>query len=72
MTEVSVANKVADFSEDEYKQFGIRVGDRWTFSIPYCEMQSLDELLPNHVLGIETKLLQPHGEIIMGKLIPKK
>ena len=72
MTDHAVAIKVADFNETEFKQFGHRTGDRWTFSIPYCEMQSLDELLPNHVLGIETKLLQPHGEIIMGKLIPKK
>jgi hypothetical protein len=72
MTEMIVAAKVADFNEEEFKQFGVRVGDRWTFSIPYSEMQSLDELLPNHVLGIETKLLEPAGEIILGKLISKK
>ena len=72
MVLVIVATKVADFNEEEFKQFGIRVGDRWTFSIPYSEMQSLDELLPNHVLGIETELLEPAGEIILGKLIPKK
>jgi len=72
MTDHAVATKIADFNETEYKQFGIRVGDRWTFSLPYSDMQALEEMLPNHVLGIETKPLQPHGEIILGKLIPKQ
>jgi hypothetical protein len=72
MTDNPVATKITDFNEEEFKQFGTRTGDRWTFSLPYSEMQELEELLPNHVLGIETKLLQPHGEIILGKLIPKK
>jgi len=72
MEDAPIATKVADFNEEEFKQFGTRVGDRWTFSIPYCDMQALDDLLPNHVLGIETRLLQPAGELILGKLIPKK
>jgi hypothetical protein len=72
MTDHAVATKIADFNEEEYKQFGTRIGDRWTFSLPYSDMQALEELLPNHVLGIETKLLEPAGEIILGKLIPKQ
>lgn len=73
MTDHPVATKIADFNEEEYKQFGTRTGDRWTFSLPYCEMQNLDDVLlaMGCVLGVETKLLQPHGEIILGKLIPK-
>jgi hypothetical protein len=72
MTDHPVATKIADFNETEFKQFAIREGDRWSFSLPYSEMQNLDDLLPDHVLSVETKLLQPHGEIILGKLIPKK
>jgi hypothetical protein len=72
MTESIVATKVADFNETEFKQFAIREGDRWSFSLPYSEMQNLDELLPNHVLSIEAKLLEPHGEIMLGKLLPKR
>ena len=72
MTDHAVATKIADFNEEEYKQFGTRIGDRWTFSLPYSDMQALEELLPNHILGIETKLLEPAGEIMLGKLIPKQ
>jgi hypothetical protein len=35
-------------------------------------MQNLDDLLPDHVLSVETKLLKPFGEIMLGKLTPKK
>ena len=72
MMESIIATKVADFNEVEWKQFATREGDRWSFSLPYSEMQNLDELLPDYVLGIETKLIEPHGEIMLGKLIPKQ
>jgi hypothetical protein len=74
MTDHPVATKIADFNEEEFKQFGVRQGDRWSFSLPYSEMQNLDDVLLDMgcVLGVETKFLQPHGEIILGKLIPKK
>ena len=74
MTDNPVVTKIADFNEDEYKQFGTRIGDRWSFSLFYCEMQNLDDTLLDmgYVLGVETRLLEPHGEIILGKLIPKK
>ena len=72
MTDYPVATKVTDFNETEYKQFATRIGDRWSFSLPYNEMENLEDLLPDHVLGIETKLLEPAGEIMFGKLLPKK
>jgi hypothetical protein len=72
MTDYPVATKVGDFNETEYKQFATRVGDRWSFSLPYSEMENLEDLLPNHVLGVEAKLLEPSGEIMLGKLIPKQ
>lgn len=74
MTDYPVATKISDFNETEYKQFATRVGDRWSFSLPYSEMQDLDDVLLDMgcVLGVETKFLQPHGEIMFGKLIPKQ
>ena len=72
MEDVPLATKVADFNETEFKRFAVREGDRWSFSLPYSEMQNLDDLLPDHVLSIETKLLKPFGEIMLGKLTPKK
>jgi hypothetical protein len=72
MTDYPVATKISDFNETEYKQFATRVGDRWSFSLPYSEMENLEDLLPDHVLGIEIDLLEPSGAIMAGKLIPKQ
>lgn len=66
------ANKVADFTEGEFKQFATRQGDRWSFSIPPHEMQILDSLLPDHVLVVENIPLAVGGEIMLGKLVKKK
>jgi hypothetical protein len=74
MADHLIATKLADFNETEYKQFAMREGDRWSFSLPYSEMQNLDDTLLElgYVLGVDTKFLEPHGEIILGKLIPKQ
>jgi len=74
MADHLIATKLADFNETEYKQFAMREGDRWTFSLPYSEMQNLDDTLLNlgYVLGMDTKTIEPAGEIMLGKLIPKR
>ncbi len=72
MKDRPVANCVADFNETEWKHFATRTGDKWSFSIPSSELQVIDDLLPDHVLGVEMTLVPPAGEIMCGKLIPKK
>jgi hypothetical protein len=72
MTGKPLASCVADFNETEWKHFATRTGDKWTFSIPPDELQIIDDLLPNHVLGVEMTITGPAGEIMCGKLIPKK
>ena len=72
MEDVPLATKVADFNETEFKRFAMREGDLWSFSLPYSELQNLDDLLPDHVLSVKTKPLEPFGEIMLGKLTPKK
>lgn len=69
---IITANRLSDFNEAEFKQFATRIGDRWSFTIPASELQDIDNLLPNHVLGVQNILTAPAGEIMLGKLIPKK
>jgi hypothetical protein len=66
------AECVADFNEWQWKKFGTRVGDRWSFSLPTHEMQTLDALLPNHVLSVQNIHTGPGEEIMLGKLTKKK
>lgn len=66
-----VANKVSDFNETDWKEFATRSGDKWTFNIPQHELQKLDELLPDHVLGVQSSYPGPAQEIMMGRLIKK-
>ena len=66
------ANCVADFSETDFKKFGSRIGDRWSFTLPPHEMQNLEALLPNHVLSAQHIKMGPGAEIILGKLTKKK
>jgi hypothetical protein len=56
VTNRPVANCVADFNETEWKH----------------ELQIIDDLLPDHVLGVEMTIIEPAGEIMCGKLVPKK
>ena len=70
--EYQTANCVADFNEEDFKKFGSRIGDRWSFSLPPHEMQTLDSLLPNHVLSVENVQMGPGAEIMVGKLTRKR
>jgi hypothetical protein len=73
MTEpYQTAECVADFNEVQWKKFGSRIGDRWSFSLPPHEMQNLEALLPNHVLSAQNIKMGPGAEIILGKLTKKK
>lgn len=65
------ATSIKDFNETEWKEFGTRTGDKWTFSIPHHEMQRMDDMLPDHVLGVESSYPGPAQEIMYGKLIKK-
>jgi hypothetical protein len=66
-----VANAVSDFNESDWKQFAVRVGDRWSFSIPPKELQEIDSLIPNHVLGVQNIHLEIGKEAMLGKLVRK-
>jgi hypothetical protein len=66
------AECVADFNEVQWKKFGSRIGDRWSFTLPVHEMQTLDDLLPHHVLSVDNIKIGPGAEIMLGKLTKKK
>jgi hypothetical protein len=66
-----IAKRVADFNETDWKQFATRTGDKWSFDIPSEEMQKIDELLPDHVLGVQSTFPAPAQEIMFGRLIKK-
>jgi hypothetical protein len=70
--EYQTANCVADFNETDFKKFATRTGDRWSFTIPTNELQTINDLLPEHVLSVEKIALAPGGEIMLGKLTRKK
>jgi hypothetical protein len=66
-----IAKSVSDFNETDWKQFATRTGDKWTFDIPQEEMQKLDALLPDHVLGVQSTFPGPAQEIMLGRLVKK-
>lgn len=66
------ANSIKDFNETEFKRFGTRTGDRWAFTLPPEEMQSMDDLMPDHVLTVKMEITGPGSEIMYGKLVKKK
>jgi hypothetical protein len=68
---IKTANNVSDFNELEFMKFAMRTGDRWSFFIPAAELQSLDELLPDHVLIVENYPTAIGCEIMCGKLVKK-
>lgn len=70
--EYQTADCVADFNESDFKQFASRVGDRWSFTLSYQEMQILDDLLPQHVISVQNIKTGPGEEIMVGKLIRKE
>lgn len=70
MTEYPVAESVDDFNETEFKKFATRLGEKWSFTIPYNQIQKLEDLLPNHVLTVQSIIL-PMGELMLGKLVKK-
>lgn len=69
---MDTANSIKDFNETEFKRFGTRVGDKWTFSIPAEELQDMDNLLPDHVLTVKNDITGPASEAMSGKLVRKK
>jgi hypothetical protein len=71
MTEYATAESVDDFNETEFKKFATRLGERWSFTIPYEQIQSLEDLLPQHVLTVQNIML-PMGELMLGKLVKKE
>lgn len=71
MTEYPVAESVDDFNETEFKKFATRLGEKWSFTIPYNQIQKLEDLLPNHVLTVQSIIL-PMGELMLGKLVKKE
>lgn len=70
MAEYPTAENVSDFNETEFKKFASRLGERWSFTIPYEQIRDLEDLLPNHVLTVQSIML-PMGELMLGKLIKK-
>lgn len=70
--EYQTADCVADFNETDFKKFASRVGDRWTFTLSPHEMQTLDDLLPQHVLSVRNIKAGPGQEVMVGKLIRKE
>lgn len=70
--EYQTADCVADFNESDFKKFASRVGDRWSFTLSYQEMQILDDLLPRHVISVQNIKTGPGEEIMVGKLIRKE
>ena len=70
--EYQTADCVADFNETDFKKFSSRVGDRWTFTLSPHEMQTLDDLLPQHVLSVQNIKTGPGQEVMVGKLIRKE
>lgn len=71
VSEIKTANNLSDFNESEYKQFATRTGDRWSFSIPAEQLQSMDEMIPDHVLVVENYNTAIGCEIMCGKLVKK-
>lgn len=70
-SEIKTANNLSDFNGSEFKKFAMRTGDRWAFFIPAAELQSMEELLPNHVLVVENYNVAIGCEIMCGKLVEK-
>lgn len=68
---IRTANTVSDFNELEFMKFAMRTGDKWSFFIPAEQLQSLDELLPDHVLTVENYNTAIGCEIMCGKLVKK-
>jgi hypothetical protein len=66
-----IAKSVSDFNETDWKQFATRIGNKWVFDIPSEEMQNLEALLPNHVLGVQSVYPGPAQEIMLGRLVKK-
>ena len=66
-----IAKSVSDFNETDWKQFATRTGDKWTFDIQQEEMQKLDALIPDHVLGVQSTFPGPAQEIMLGRLVKK-
>lgn len=68
---IRTANTVSDFNEVEFMKFAMRTGDKWSFFIPAEQLQSLEELLPDHVLVVENYPTSIGCEIMCGKLVKK-
>lgn len=72
MSECQTARCVADFNETDFKKFATRIGDRWSFTLPPQELQTLEDLIPDHVLSVKMASLLPGEGIMLGKLVRKK
>lgn len=72
MSDYQTAQCAADFNETDFKKFATRIGDRWSFTLSPKELQTLEDLIPDHVLSVKMVPLLPGEGIMLGKLIRKK